>query len=185
MKRISISFFVLFLVSFIFSGCQENIYMDWKLANDRFYNSLEDSMKYYASTNYTLLSSVYKQSNPPMTRDTDKITGAFYYYKLYYGGTPGDIKPNANGNCYILVDYKGSLINDSVFDKSTNAQFTLSSTITGWKDVLPNFSKNAHLKLYVPSVLAYDTATTKLPTIPPHSLLIFDIRLKDVQNYFY
>ena len=35
MKRISIGFFVLFLASLLFSACQENIYIDWKLANEK------------------------------------------------------------------------------------------------------------------------------------------------------
>jgi hypothetical protein len=180
MKRISIGFFVIFLVSLIFSACQENVYMDWKLANQRFYNTLEDSMKYYASTAYTSLPDSIKKTIPPMTRDTDKTTGISYYYKLYYGGYPLERKPNAGS--MILVTYNGTLINNYVFDQATSpAAFTLAKTIPAWRDIMPKLHSGAHLKLYVPSTLGYDTATTTLPKIPPHSVLIFDINLIDSQ----
>ena len=180
MKRIPIGLFVTFLVLMVFSACQENVYMDWKIANERFFNSLEDSMKYYASSNYTSLPDSVKQVSPPMQKDSDKSTGIYYYYKLYYAGYPLSRQPNANS--YVLVKYKGTLIDGTVFDQATTpSQFILSSTIQAWKDVLPKLHNGARIKLYAPTTLAYDTATLHMPTIPPYSALVFDINLIDSQ----
>ena len=159
MKRMSIGLLVTFLVLMVFSACQENLYVDWKIANEKWLANFVQTHK--ADTNFHTTS-----------------TGLSYH--LIYGGYPLSRQPSAGS--YILVTYKGSLINDSVFDQATSpTQFILSNTIPAWKEIMPKMHNGARLKLYVPSALAYDTATTHLPTIPPNSVLIFDINLLDSQ----
>ena len=87
MKRISIGFFLTFLGLIIFSACQENVYVDWKLANDKW---LAD----------------YVQTHK---NDTDFFTTSTgLHYQLIYGGYKLSRQPNANSNIY--VSYSGKLI---------------------------------------------------------------------------
>ena len=159
MKRISIGFFITFLVLLGFSACQENVYMDWKLANDKWL------------TNY-----VQTHKN-----DTDFFTTSTgLSYQLIYGGYKLSRQPNSGSN--IKVSYKGTLIDGSVFDSNTvGTWLILSQTIAGWREIMPKLHTGAHIKLFVPSALAYDTISTN-PVIPPHSVLIFDLNLLDSSN---
>lgn len=177
MKRIAFGFFAFFVASLLFTACQENVYMDWKLMNDRFNASLEDSMKYYASTKYTSLPDSVKKLRPAMQRDSDKTTGDYFYYKYIVQGSKSGRQPKPSSD--VIVKYKGSLVDGSIFEYSySTAQFTLSGTISGWKDIFPKMHTGDSIILYVPAKLAYDTVTT-MTKIPPHSLLKFSIRLID------
>lgn len=155
MKRTSIGFFLTFLVLLIFSACQENVYIDWKLANDKWYDT-------------------HKSDSGFVTTSTGLC------YKINYPGWALSRQPNANSD--IKVTYKGTLIDGSTFDsQSSGVWVTLSSTIAGWKEIMPKLHNGASVKLYVPSSLGYDTISTNA-TIPPHSVLIFDINLIDSRN---
>jgi FKBP-type peptidyl-prolyl cis-trans isomerase len=180
MKRISMGLFLTFLGLIIFSACQENVSIDWKLANDRFYASLEDSLKYYSSTKYTSLPDSVKKINPPMQKSADVSAGINYYYKVIFPGWNYSRQPNSGSG--VKVTYKGSLIDGLVFDSnSAGIWLSLSGTIAGWREIIPKLHNGANIKLYLPSALAYDTVSTN-PTIPPHSVLIFDINLLDSSN---
>jgi len=155
MKRTSIGLFLGFLFLLILSACQENVYMDWKIANDNWYTKHKTDSGYVVSS-----------------------TGLCY--QILYPGWTLARQPNANSS--IEVTYRGTLIDGSIFDsQSTGVWFTLSNTIAGWKEIMPKLHNGAHVKLYVPAALAYDTITTNT-LIPPHSVLIFDINLIDSSN---
>ena len=155
MKRISIGLFLTFLGLIIFSACQENVYMDWKLANDNWY-------------------AVHKSDSGFVTSSTGLC------YQILYPGYALARQPNANSN--VLVAYKGTLIDGSVFDSQpAGVWLSLPATIQGWQEILPKLHNGAHVKLYIPAALAYDTTTTNT-TIPPHSVLIFDMNLIDSSN---
>jgi FKBP-type peptidyl-prolyl cis-trans isomerase len=157
MKRISIGLFFTFIILLLFSACQENIYMDWKMANDQWYNTHKSDSGYVVSS-----------------------TGLCY--KIVYPGGQYQRQPNANS--IIKVYYTGSLIDGSVFDSRpayNPVWLSLSRTIAGWREIMPKLHNGAHVYLYVPSKLAYDTISTN-SAIPPHSVLKFDIHLVDSQN---
>lgn len=155
MKRISIGLFLTFLLLLVFSACQENVYMDWKLANDKWY-------------------ATHKSDSGFVT------TSSGLCYKVIYPGWSYSRQPNASSN--IEVTYKGTLIDGSVFDvQTTGTWISLSSAIAGWKEIMPKMYNGARLEMYVPSKLAYDTASTNTQ-IPPHSVLIFDVTLIDSSN---
>lgn len=83
----------------------------------------------------------------------------------------------------IYITYTGKLFNGSVFDSQSNAAltgWTLSSLIQGWQIGLPLIKKGGHIKLVIPSSLAYSCAGSG-NTIPPNTPLYFDITLVDVQ----
>lgn len=179
MKRISIGLFITFLGLLIFSACKEYEFMDWKIANERYFSSLEDSLKYYASAKYTSLPDSVKVFNPPIQRDSDKSTGIYYYYKLTYGGNPSGRQPNPTSQ--VLVNYSGKFYDGYNFDSGKNMVVSLSNVVTAWRDVLTKMKTGAKLKLFVPSKLGYDTISTN-SKIPAHSTLIFDIELLDSQK---
>ncbi len=156
MKRISKGFFLAFLISVIFSACQENIYMDWKMANEKYYSDLIQAHK----------------------NDTDFfITSSGLSYKLIHKGWESTWGPNSTD--FVKVNYTGRLINNTIFDSQKAGVLYLPNTIAGWREVLPKYKTGTKLTLYVPSSLAYDTTTSKMPTIPPYSVLIFDLELLD------
>jgi len=157
MKRAGLFTIILFLTAIIYSSCKEDVYMDWKLRNDRWYATLEDSIK----------------------KDTSGIfhkTTSGIYYKVI--GQGYQRHPNLQDEIY--VKYKGTLIDGSIFDSTETdkmAKMTLSQTIAGWKEILPKMQDNAHYILYIPSKLGYDTTTT-YSKIPPYSVLKFDLTLE-------
>lgn len=104
---------------------------------------------------------------------TQHCSGVFYNII-----DPGTGKtPEACGT--ISVSYIGSLTNGSVFDQSTGATFSLGGLITGWKNGIPLLKSGGRIHLYIPPSLAY--GNQQVGTIPPNSILVFDITLIAVQ----
>lgn len=81
----------------------------------------------------------------------------------------------------VTVDYTGYFTDGSVFDESgsTGATFPLGSVIAGWQEGIPKFKEGGGGILLIPSALGY--GNQEVGTIPPNSVLIFDVRLLDVQ----
>lgn len=155
MKRTSIVFFITFLFLIIISACKENEYIDWKIMNDNWY-------------------AAHKSDSGFIT------TPSGLCYKVIHQGYQR--KPNINS--YVIVNYKGSLIDGSVFDSIATGKSTvllLSSLVSGWKEGLPKMQAGGRYIFYMPSKLGYDTISTD-PKVPPHSVLIFDINLIDSYN---
>jgi len=155
MKQTSIVFFITFIFLIIMSACQENMYMDWKLRNDSWYSA--------------------HKSDPGFV-----TTPSGLCYKVIHQG----VQRNPNTNSVVLVSYKGSLIDGSVFDSTatgTTTQISLSSAVPGWKEGLPKMQSGANYIFYIPSKIGYDTVSTNA-AIPPHSVLIFNVHLIDSYN---
>jgi FKBP-type peptidyl-prolyl cis-trans isomerase FkpA len=133
MKRAALITFTLFLLAIVYSSCQEDIYMDWKLQNDRFYATLDDSIK-----NDTL--GIFHK------------TSSGLYYKVLNQGN----QRHPDNNSVVIVKYTGSLVDGSVFESKT-AELYLSETIKGWQEALHKMQTNANYILYIPSKLGYDT----------------------------
>ncbi len=154
MKRISISFLLSFILLIILSACKQDKWIDWKILNDQWY------AKHKTDSGFV-------------------TTSSGVCYKIIWAGSSYDRRPDANS--VVVVSYKGTLIDGSVFDKIPNDSSTsmyLSSTIAGWQEILPKVHNGAHLQLYIPSASGYGTSTSNT-AIPPNSVLIFDINLKD------
>ena len=81
----------------------------------------------------------------------------------------------------VSVVYTGKFLNGTTFDATANPlTLSLSSVIDGWKIGLPLIKKGGHIKLLIPSALAYSCAGYA-PTIAPNTPLYFDITLSDVK----
>jgi FKBP-type peptidyl-prolyl cis-trans isomerase FklB len=82
----------------------------------------------------------------------------------------------------IRAHYHGTLIDGTVFDSSYErgepAEFPVGGVIAGWTEALQLMNTGSKWRLYVPSELAY--GEQGVGSIPPHSVLVFDVELLDV-----
>ena len=92
---------------------------------------------------------------------------------LYQIITPGaSTKPNLCET--ISMTYVGTLLNGTKFDAST-ISYSLSQLIVGWQIAVPLIGKGGHIKVVIPSSLAYGAQASG--PIPANSPLYFDITL--------
>lgn len=81
----------------------------------------------------------------------------------------------------VTVQYKGTLINGSVFDATEPglpAQFTVNKLIPGWTEALKLMREGDEWELVIPSSLAY--GARGMGPIPPNQTLVFDLTLISV-----
>ncbi|MCF7201685.1 FKBP-type peptidyl-prolyl cis-trans isomerase [Pseudomonas oligotrophica] len=82
----------------------------------------------------------------------------------------------------VRTHYHGTLVDGTVFDSSYNrgqpAEFPVSGVIAGWTEALQLMNAGSKWRLYVPSELAYGGQA--VGSIPPHSVLVFDVELLEV-----
>ena len=83
---------------------------------------------------------------------------------------------------HVRVHYTGKLIDGTVFDSSYDrgepAEFPVGGVIAGWTEALQLMKAGSKWRLHVPSELAY--GAQGVGSIPPHSVLVFDVELLDV-----
>ncbi len=101
-----------------------------------------------------------------------------YMYEILNPGSPTDTISNEKP--IVTIKYKGTLLNDVVFDESSNAKFDLrlTSLIPGFSHALFKIGKGGHIRFVTPSAYAYGTRSQN--KIPANSPLFFDIELIDV-----
>ncbi len=98
------------------------------------------------------------------------------YYEIINPGTGVTATRNSN----VFVTYTGKLLNDTKFDERTSPiHFYLSDVIEGWQIGIPLIKKGGRVKLIIPSAYAY--GCNGKGTIPPNTVLFFDVSLVDVQ----
>jgi len=86
------------------------------------------------------------------------------------GAIPG---PHDN----VIVSYKGSFLDGTVFDQSTNFTTPVSGrVIVGWSQILQMMPVGSRWQLFIPPNLAYGLRGNP-PKIPPDTTLIFDLEL--------
>jgi FKBP-type peptidyl-prolyl cis-trans isomerase FklB len=102
-------------------------------------------------------------------------------YKVLQSGSPEGNSPTRLD--VVTVHYRGTLTNGTVFDSSvergTPATFAVAQVIPGWTEALQLMKPGDQWVLYIPSHLAYGPRA--VGAIPPHSDLIFQVALLQVQ----
>ena len=94
------------------------------------------------------------------------------HYVITKEGTGGH--PNLTHT--VVVDYKGYLLDGTVFDESTNAvELPLSKLITGFQIGVNLLKPGGSGTFYIPSMLGY--GDQQYGDIPPNSILIFEVEL--------
>ena len=159
MKKTIVYF--LFLLAALLCSCKQDNWMDWKLQNEMW---LAENAK----------------------NDTVRVTASGLQYKIKYMGNETDAKPDDAST--VIVSYTGKLINGYQFDGARNAQFPLSSVVTGFAEGLKKIHVHGDIELYIPQELAYADSLPKTEGslsstfIPPYSTLIFDVHLSAVSK---
>ena len=83
----------------------------------------------------------------------------------------------------VVVNYRGTLLDGSEFDSSKRgepATFVVGHVIPGWNEALVLMKAGAKWKLFIPPQLAYDLRSPT-PSIPPGSMLLFEVELVSVK----
>ena len=104
-------------------------------------------------------------------------TGSGLYYIIDTQGT-GDGCTSAST---VTVAYTGSFTDGTEFEQSPaqGVEFSLQGVIKGWTEGIPYFREGGVGKLILPSALAYGRSGSG--SIPPNTVLVFDVELIDVQ----
>jgi FKBP-type peptidyl-prolyl cis-trans isomerase FkpA len=96
------------------------------------------------------------------------------YYNITKEGSGGH--PTV-GNT-VLVNYKGTLTDGTVFDQSASTiELPLSNVIMGWQIGIPLLQPGGKGVFYIPSKLGYGSSS--VGSIPANSVLIFEVTLVD------
>jgi FKBP-type peptidyl-prolyl cis-trans isomerase FkpA len=107
-------------------------------------------------------------------------TASGLQYKVLTEGSGASPKPSDDAT----VNYKGTLLDGTEFDSSYKrgqpATFPVGRVIPGWTEGLQLMKPGGKYMLWVPPKLAYDMRSP--PTIPPGSLLTFEVELISVKT---
>lgn len=99
-------------------------------------------------------------------------------YKVLNAGSGASPQPTDQ----VTVNYRGTLLNGTVFDSSyargKPETFTVNGVIPGWQEALAMMKPGAKWQIFVPPDLAY--GENSRPPIPPNSVLTFDVELLQV-----
>lgn len=114
------------------------------------------------------------------TAEGVQVTESGLQYKIISLGT-GE-KPSATDK--VTVNYKGTLIDGTVFDSSYDrnepTSFYLNSVIAGWTEGFQLMPEGSKFELYIPYELAYKAQDRGV--IKPFSTLIFEIEFLKIEK---
>jgi FKBP-type peptidyl-prolyl cis-trans isomerase len=109
-----------------------------------------------------------------------KTTASGLQYVVMKAGDASSPMPAAGD--HVTVQYRGRLLDGKEFDSSYSrgkpAVIRPGDVIAGWREALAMMHSGAQWRVFVPPDLAY--AMTPPPSIPPNSLLEFDIEIVGV-----
>ena len=78
-------------------------------------------------------------------------------------------------------NYKGTLLDGTVFDENDSTQFVANRVIKGWTEGLGLLGEGGKATLYIPAELAYGSRGNR--NIEPNSTLIFDVEVLKVGKF--
>lgn len=78
----------------------------------------------------------------------------------------------------VMVNYKGTLKNGTVFDQNDSITFPLNRVIPAWTEGMKLVGKGGQIVLWAPAELAYGAQGSG--TIPPNTALKFEVTVLDV-----
>jgi FKBP-type peptidyl-prolyl cis-trans isomerase len=105
-------------------------------------------------------------------------TASGLQYRIMEAGSGKKPSPQST----VVVHYRGKLLDGKVFDSSFErgepARFKLEGLIQGWIEGIPLMNEGSTYEFYIPANLGYGEEGN--PSIPPNSLLIFEVKLIEV-----
>ena len=83
-------------------------------------------------------------------------------------------------NDVVLIKYKGTLPDGTVFDQQEQAAFPVEGVIPGFTEALQKMQRKGQYKVFIPAELAY--GNRQAGQIPPNTDLTFEIELLDFKD---
>ena len=84
----------------------------------------------------------------------------------------------------VRVNYKGSLLDGTVFDDSAQhggpAEFPLAQVVPGWQEGIALMPVGSKYRLWIPGELAYGELGTPNGEIGPNATLVFEVELLEI-----
>ena len=149
-----------------------------ELMNDLFNSFLEKRNDYLMALNLAKENSFLAAN---AKKEGVQTTDSGLQYKIIEAGN--SVKPGPQDT--VLVRYKGTLIDGTVFDEvdaeSEPIRLTLDRVISGWTEGLQLIGEGGKAQLYIPSELGYGANGSG--SIEPNSTLIFEVELVQVFPY--
>ena len=104
-------------------------------------------------------------------------TASGLQYTIIAPGSDQKIAPEDT----VWVNYKGTLLDGTVFDENDSTKFIANRVIRGWTEGLGLLGEGGKATLYIPAELAYGERGNR--NIEPNSTLIFDVEVLKVGKY--
>lgn len=104
-------------------------------------------------------------------------TASGLQYKIENAGAEYKVAPQDT----VWVNYKGELLDGTVFDQNDSMQFVANRVIKGWTEGLGLLGEGGEATLYIPAELAYGQRGNR--GIAPNSTLIFDVKVHKVGQF--
>ncbi len=104
-------------------------------------------------------------------------TASGLQYTIVASGADYKIAPQDT----VWVNYKGTLLDGTVFDENDSTMFVANRVIKGWTEGLGLLGEGGKATLYIPAELAYGERGNR--SIAPNSTLIFDVEVLKVGQY--
>ena len=92
--------------------------------------------------------------------------------------------PSPTDNDVVLIGYKGTLRDGSVFDENPQAPMPVAGVVPGFSEALKKMKRDGKYKIWIPSELGYGAEDRSNPEtgeviMPGGSVLIFEVDLLD------
>lgn len=104
-------------------------------------------------------------------------TASGLQYTIIAAGAEEKVAPQDT----VWVNYKGTLLDGTVFDQNDSTKFVANRVIKGWTEGLGLLGEGGKAILYIPANLAYGERGNR--NIAPNSTLIFDVEVLKVGKY--
>ena len=104
-------------------------------------------------------------------------TASGLQYTIIASGADYKVQPQDT----VWVNYKGTLLDGTVFDENDSTKFVANRVIRGWTEGLGLLGEGGKATLYIPAELAYGSRGNR--NIEPNSTLIFDVEVLKVGKF--
>ena len=104
-------------------------------------------------------------------------TASGLQYTIIAEGAGEKVTPNDT----VVVNYKGTLINGTVFDENEEIEFVANRVIRGWTEGLGLLGEGGKATFYIPAELGYGARGNQ--AIGPNSVLVFDVEVVKVKRF--
>lgn len=104
-------------------------------------------------------------------------TASGLQYRIIAAGADEKVAPQDT----VWVNYKGTLLDGTVFDQNDSTKFVANRVIKGWTEGLGLLGEGGKAELFIPAALAYGERGNR--NIAPNSTLIFEVEVLKVGKF--